>query len=86
MFFTFAAGTDPDTAQVQVQNKLQQAMPQLPESVQRQGLASYKSVENEFLLIAFYADNDSLRENEIADYVASALLDPLSRVQGVGYG
>ena len=84
IFFTFCAGTDPDTAQVQVQNKLQQAMPQLPESVQRQGLASYKSLENEFLLIAFYADNDSLRENEIADYVASALLDPLSRVQGVG--
>lgn len=84
IFFTFASGTNIDTAQVQVQNKLQQAMPQLPEVVQRQGLQVYKAVENSFMIIAFYADDNSMRSNDISDYVASSLLEPLSRVQGVG--
>lgn len=84
MFFTFASGTNVDTAQIQVQNKLQQALPQLPEVVQRQGLQVYKSVENSFLIIAFYDVTDAMRPNDISDYVASNLLDPLSRVQGVG--
>ena len=84
MFFTFASGTNIDTAQVQVQNKLQQAMPQLPEVVQRQGVQVYKAVENSFMVIAFYVENDAMRANDISDYVASTLLDPLSRVQGVG--
>ncbi len=84
MYFTFAAGTNIDMAQVQVQNKVQQAMPQLPEAVQRQGVQVYKSVYNSFMIIAFYTDQDSMRPNDITDYVASNLLDPLSRVQGVG--
>lgn len=84
MFFTFAAGTDIDTAQVQVQNKLQQATPQLPEVVQRQGIQVYKAVENSFMVIAFYVESDTMRAGDISDYVASTLLEPLSRVQGVG--
>ncbi len=84
MYFTFASGTDVDTAQVQVQNKLQQALPQLPEVVQRQGVRVTKSVENSFLMVAFYDANSAMRPNDISDYVASTLLDPLSRVQGVG--
>lgn len=84
MFFTFATGTNIDTAQVQVQNKLQQAMPQLPEVVQRQGVQVYKAVENSFMVIAFYVEGDTMRANDISDYVASTLLDPISRVQGVG--
>ena len=84
MFFTFASGTDIDTAQVQVQNKLQQAMPQLPDAVQRQGVQVYKAVENSFMVAAFYDATDTMPGNDISDYVASSLLDPLSRVQGVG--
>lgn len=84
IFFTFSSGTDIDMAQVQVQNKLQQAMPQLPEAVQRQGVQVYKAVENSFMIVAFYDVNDTMRANDISDYVASSLLDPLSRVQGVG--
>lgn len=84
MYFTFASGTNVDIAQVQVQNKLQQAMPQLPQSVQRQGLQAVKSVDNSFMVVAFYVANDAMRANDISDYVSSHLLDPLSRVQGVG--
>lgn len=84
IYLTFAAGTNADMAQVQVQNALQQVMPQLPEAVQRQGVTVDKSVENSFMVIAFHAEGGAMRANDIADYVASALVDPLSRVQGVG--
>lgn len=81
---TFAAGTDIDTAQVQVQNKLQQAMSLLPEVVQRQGVQAFKAVENSFMTIAFFDAQDTMRASDISDYVASSLVDPLSRIQGVG--
>lgn len=84
MSFTFASGTDIDTAQVQVQNKLQQAAPLLPEVVQRQGIQVSKAVENSFMIIALYAQDGAMRAGDISDYAASALLEPLSRVQGVG--
>ena len=84
MYFTFDSGTNIDIAQVQVQNKLQQAMPQLPDAVQRQGVQVYKAVHNSFMVIAFYAEGDTMRANDISDYVGSNLLEPLSRVQGVG--
>ncbi|MDR2892638.1 MAG: efflux RND transporter permease subunit [Deltaproteobacteria bacterium] len=84
MNFTFASGTDIDTAQVQVQNKIAQAMPQLPEAVQRQGLYAYKAVENSFMAIAFYNDDDSMTFSDISDYMYSNLRDPISRIQGVG--
>lgn len=84
MFFTFASGTDPDIAQVQVQNKLSQAEPMLPEAVKRQGLQVVKAVDNSFMVVAFYVDNDSMRANDISDYVSSNILDSLNRVQGVG--
>lgn len=84
IYFTFAAGTNGDIAQVQVQNKLQQAMPQLPEAVQRQGLQVTKAVENSFMVIAFYSTDNSFNGPQISDYVSSNVLDALSRVQGVG--
>lgn len=84
MYFTFAAGTDGDIAQVQVQNKVQQALPQLPEEVQRQGLQVTKAVENAFMTIAIYSANDNLASTDISDYVASNVLDSIARVQGVG--
>ncbi len=81
---TFEPGTDVDIAQVQVQNKLQLAMPQLPQEVQRQGVRVQKAGRNYLILAAFVSEDGSMSRNDIADYVASVLQDPLSRVPGVG--
>jgi hydrophobe/amphiphile efflux-1 (HAE1) family protein len=80
----FEPGTDPDIAQVQVQNKLQLAMPQLPQEVQRQGVRVAKSASNFLMIAAFVSRDGSMSRNDIADYVVSALQDPVSRVPGVG--
>jgi multidrug efflux pump len=81
---TFAAGTNPDIAQVQVQNKLQLAVPRLPNDVQRQGVVVAKS-QNGFLMIAaLYDDSGKLTTSDMGDYVASRLQDPISRINGVG--
>jgi len=80
----FEAGTDPDIAQVQVQNKLQAAMSQLPQEVQRQGVTVNKSARNFLLVLGFVSEDDSMNRNDIADYVSSSVVDPLSRVEGVG--
>ncbi|MBA3391270.1 MAG: efflux RND transporter permease subunit [Deltaproteobacteria bacterium] len=80
----FEPGTDPDIAQVQVQNKLQLAMPQLPQEVQRQGVRVAKSNRNFLLIAAFVSKDGSMSRNDISDYVFSALQDPISRVRGVG--
>jgi hydrophobe/amphiphile efflux-1 (HAE1) family protein len=81
---TFAQGTNPDTAQVQVQNKLQLATPVLPQEVQQQGLVVAKATKNFLLGMAVYSANDSHTTADLADLVNSRLLDPLSRVTGVG--
>ncbi|WP_434525659.1 efflux RND transporter permease subunit [Photorhabdus asymbiotica] len=81
---TFEAGTDPDIAQVQVQNKLQLAMPLLPQEVQQQGIHVDKST-NAFLMVAgFTSEDGSMSQEDIADYVGANVKDPLSRVTGVG--
>ncbi|MFL5272462.1 MAG: efflux RND transporter permease subunit, partial [Anaeromyxobacteraceae bacterium] len=81
---TFDAGTNPDIAQVQVQNKLQLAMPQLPQEVQRQGVRVVKSVFNFLLIVGLVSDDGSMTRNDISDYAFSTLVDPISRVPGVG--
>ncbi|MCL7715008.1 multidrug efflux RND transporter permease subunit SmeE [Stenotrophomonas mori] len=81
---TFQSGTDPDIAQVQVQNKLQLAMPLLPQEVQRQGINVAKSSSGFLQVVGFVSDDGSMDENDIADYVGSSIVDPLSRVPGVG--
>jgi len=81
---TFEPGTNADIAQVQVQNKLQLAMPQLPQEVQRQGVRVAKSNRNFLMIAAFVSTDGSMQRNDISDYVASVLQDPLSRVAGVG--
>jgi hydrophobe/amphiphile efflux-1 (HAE1) family protein len=80
----FEPGTDPDIAQVQVQNKLQLAMPQLPQEVQRQGVRVAKSASNFLLIAAFVSSDGGMTRNDISDYVVSSLQDPISRVRGVG--
>lgn len=84
VMLTFEPEADPDIAQVQVQNKLQAALPLLPQEVQQQGVTVAKSAESFLLVVAFISEDGSLNETEIADYVASHIQDPLSRVNGVG--
>jgi HAE1 family hydrophobic/amphiphilic exporter-1/multidrug efflux pump len=81
---TFDAGTNPDIAQVQVQNKLSLAMPQLPEEVQRQGVRVVKSVFNFLLIVGLVSEDGSMTRNDISDYAYSSLQDHISRVSGVG--
>jgi len=81
---TFEQGTDPDIAQVQVQNKLQAATPLLPQEVQQQGLLVNKSALNFLLIVGIYSENGSHSSGDLGDIVASKIQDPLSRVSGVG--
>src|SRR5258706_2504467 len=81
---TFTPGTNPDIAQVQVQNKLQLAVPLLPQAVQQAGVRVTKST-NAFLMFAGFISTDhSMSKYDIANYVVSHVQDPLSRVNGVG--
>ncbi|MEP9086971.1 efflux RND transporter permease subunit [Enterobacter hormaechei] len=81
---TFESGTDPDIAQVQVQNKLQLAMPLLPQEVQQQGIGVEKSSSSFLLVAGFVSDNKNLTQDDISDYVASNVKDAISRTSGVG--
>ena len=80
----FESGTDPDTAQVQVQNKLQSAMSALPQEVQRQGVNVNKSARNFLLVLAFKSEDGSMNRTDIADYLNSTVVDQIARVEGVG--
>ena len=81
---TFEQGTDPDIAQVQVQNKLSQATPMLPQEVQQQGLRVTKSTSTFLMIVAVYADDGIHDQQDAGDFIASSLQDPISRVDGVG--
>jgi multidrug efflux pump len=81
---TFEAGTNPDIAQVQVQNKLQLAMPQLPQEVQRQGVRVVKSAASFLLIIGLVSEDGSMTRNDISDYAYASIQDHISRVSGVG--
>ena len=81
---TFEQGTDPDTAQVQVQNKIQSATPLLPQEVQRQGLVVAKATQNFLLFVGLYSEKGQHDGIDLSDILASKLQDPLSRVNGVG--
>lgn len=81
---TFQAGTDPNEAMQQVQNQLQSAIKKLPQDVQQQGVSVSKSGDNTLMMVAFVSTDGSMDKQDIADYVASNLQDPLSRIEGVG--
>ena len=81
---TFKSGTDPDIAQVQVQNKLQLATPLMPQEVQQQGISVEKSSSSFLLVAGFISDNPTTTQDDISDYVASNVKDPISRLNGVG--
>lgn len=81
---SFKTGTDTDIAQMQIQNKLQTAMSSLPEAVQRQGIEVEKSVRNFLMVIGFISPDKSLTAIDLGDYIATHVIDQISRVEGVG--
>lgn len=80
----FLPGTNPDVAQVQVQNKLQLATPSLPQTVQQQGVVVAKATRNFMMFFTLSTVDDSLDEVALGNYIASSVLDPIRRVSGVG--
>src|SRR6201994_583641 len=81
---TFAPGTNPDIAQVQVQNKVQAAVPLLPSQVQQLGVVVAKNQPNFIIVIGVYDDTGRYTNVDISDFITSKMQDPLSRVPGVG--
>ena len=81
---TFTQSANPDIAQVQVQNKLQLALPLVPQEVQQQGIRVNKPTRNFLVVLGFISTNDSMSSEEIGDYVATNISDQISRTQGVG--
>ena len=81
---TFAQGTNPDTAQVQVQNKLQAGIALLPAQVQQEGLVVAKSARNFALIVGLESIDGSHSQDDLGDYIASRIQEPLARISGVG--
>ena len=81
---TFEKGTNPDIAQVQVQNQVQQAVSRLPTQVQQQGLVVKKSNPDFLLVAAVYDESNRTTNQDVSDYLVSNLQDPLGRTKGVG--
>jgi multidrug efflux pump len=81
---SFDQGTNPDIAQVQVQNKLQLAEPRLPLVVQQQGIQVAKSNKNFLLAVGFVSVDNSMSAADLGDFIASTVQDPISRTSGVG--
>src|ERR1700685_3304362 len=80
----FDQGTNPDIAQVQVQNKLQLAVPRLPLVVQQQGITVAKASKNFLIVVGFVSTDNSLSSGDLADFIESTVQDPISRTNGVG--
>src|ERR1700691_997299 len=80
----FEPGTNPDIAQVQVQNKLQLAMPNLPAAVQQQGVIVAKATRNYLMFFTLSAKSGQFDEIALGNFIASKVLDPIQRVNGVG--
>jgi multidrug efflux pump len=80
----FAQGTDPDIAEVQVQNKLQLAEPRLPAVVQQQGITVAKATKNFLIVMGFVSTDGSMSSSDVANFIASKVQDSLSRTAGVG--
>lgn len=81
---TFETGTDPDIAQVQVQNKLSQATPLLPDPVQRQGITVEKSASGFLMVVALTSTDTDYDQTDLSDYLNSNVVDEISRIEGVG--
>ncbi|PZU14023.1 MAG: hydrophobe/amphiphile efflux-1 family RND transporter [Sphingobium sp.] len=81
---TFQKGTDPDTAQVQVQNRVQQALSRLPNPVQQQGLTVTKQQTDFLMLVGLYDETDTATQSDISDFLVNNFQDPIARIDGIG--
>ena len=81
---TFEKGTDPDIAQVQVQNKLQQATTSLPQIVQQQGITVQKTTGSFLMVVGIVSDDPKQNANDLSDYLTTNFKEPISRIEGVG--
>jgi multidrug efflux pump len=81
---SFSQGTNPDIAQVQVQNKLELATPLLPQAVQQLGVTVAKATKNFLMVVGFTSTDGSMRTADLSDFIASKIEDPISRTKGVG--
>ncbi len=81
---SFVAGTDPDLAQMQVQNKVQQSISRLPQAVQAQGVRVTKSGSDFLMVVTLTSDDPAVSSADLGDYLSSTLQDILSRIEGVG--
>ncbi|WP_346832425.1 efflux RND transporter permease subunit [Pseudomonas abietaniphila] len=81
---TFNQGTNPDIAQVQVQNKLNLATPLLPQEVQQQGIRVTKAVKNFLMVVGLVSEDGSMAKEDLSNYIVSNMQDPISRTSGVG--
>jgi multidrug efflux pump len=81
---TFEKGTDPDIAQVQVQNQVQQSLARLPQQVQQQGLIVRKSNPDFLLIVGVYDETDRSTAQDVSDFLVSNFQDPLGRLNGIG--
>jgi multidrug efflux pump len=84
IMLSFEQGTNPDVAQVQVQNKLQLAMPRLPLTVQQQGITVAKATKNFLVVVGFVSTDNAMTAADLGDFIASTVQDPISRTPGVG--
>ena len=80
----FMAGTNADTAQVQVQNKVQQALSSLPQTVQNQGVRVEKSSSSFLMVAGLISENGEMDQSDLSDYLVTNIKEPLSRIEGVG--
>lgn len=81
---TFEQGTNPDIAQVQVQNKLQLATPLLPQEVQQQGIRVVKATVNFLLVVGLVSTDGSMDNRDLSNYIVSNMQDSIARTPGVG--
>jgi hydrophobe/amphiphile efflux-1 (HAE1) family protein len=81
---SFVAGTNPDTAQLQVQNKVQQAISRLPQAVQAQGVRVTKAGSDFLMVATLTSDDPTVTSGDLGDYLNSTLVDIISRIEGVG--
>lgn len=81
---TFEAGTNPDIAQVQVQNKLKKAESSLPETVTRLGVSVDKSSASFLMVVGFVDRTGRMNSGDLEDFLTNNVEETLSRVKGVG--
>ncbi|WP_440904674.1 efflux RND transporter permease subunit [Catenovulum sp. SX2] len=81
---TFEPEADPDTAQVQTQNKIQSAIAQLPPEVQALGVNVSKANSSYLMVIGVYSEDDSLTQTDVGDLANRLIREPISRLNGVG--